>query len=346
LIIFLGVQIKAQFTHPENHGYSEETLRELYPDMSDEDRTTLMKETWSQPWMYESWVQFREIPHEGEYVNIHEVGFRLIKDQCDYPIDEDNFNIFVFGGSTTFGYGVADEDTIPSNIQEILTEDCENVCVYNFGRASYFSAQERVLLETLIMEDQVPDMAIFIDGLNDFIVEAELPLSERLAYYVRTGDYLGFLRATPLMVFIKNRLVSSVAQGNEDWGNEETVKGIISKWFINKKMTEGLAEEFGIDAYFVVQPVPTYNYDLDYHAIAKGDESRFSDNHENYVVGYPFFVDEYTELSKAEKENIIWLVNIQKGKRENLYVDLVHYNPEFSAEIAEEIVETVKSDVC
>jgi hypothetical protein len=50
---------------------------------------------------------------------------------------------FVFGGSTTFGYGESDNLTIPSNLQYYLREafQTDQSAVYNFGRAFYFSSQ-------------------------------------------------------------------------------------------------------------------------------------------------------------------------------------------------------------
>ena len=41
------------------------------------------------------------------------------------------------------------------------------VSVYNFGHNGFFSLQERWELERLIRDGFVPDLAIFIDGLND-----------------------------------------------------------------------------------------------------------------------------------------------------------------------------------
>jgi len=44
----------------------------------------------------------------------------------------------------------------------------DNVVVYNFGRAGYYSTQERILFEYFVAKGVKPDVAIFLDGLNDF----------------------------------------------------------------------------------------------------------------------------------------------------------------------------------
>lgn len=58
---------------------------------------------------------------------------------------------------------------MPSFLQEEIRA-CfhKNATVYNFGRGSYYSTQERVLLEKLLVASYNRNLAIFIDGLNDF----------------------------------------------------------------------------------------------------------------------------------------------------------------------------------
>src|SRR6185436_5392660 len=47
--------------------------------------------------------------------------------------------------------------------------------VYNFGRGAYYSSQERALFEKLLVGGTVPDGAIFLDGLNDFMYYDDRP---------------------------------------------------------------------------------------------------------------------------------------------------------------------------
>ena len=63
-------------------------------------------------------VEHIERPYVSEHLNISSKGYRLVKNQKDF-IDNQNVNIFLFGGSTMFGVGVKDSETIASYIQEI-----------------------------------------------------------------------------------------------------------------------------------------------------------------------------------------------------------------------------------
>src|SRR6185503_15185425 len=101
---------------------------------------------------YEAFTQFCERPFHGRFVNVSENGFRVSAQQGPWPPDADNFNIFLFGGSTTFGYGLPDSQTVASYLQDDLAaRSSPHVRVYNFGRGSYVSEQERVLFEELLL---------------------------------------------------------------------------------------------------------------------------------------------------------------------------------------------------
>src|SRR5262245_56086849 len=145
-------------------------LKKVYPDLSKEAIDKLLKETWSRPFVYETFTQFKESPYRGDYVNVDENGFRIGKNQGPWPPSPGNLNIFLFGGSTTFGYGVPDHQTIASYLQQFLSDKLgREVRVYNFGRGFYYSTQERILLEKLLSSGFHPDLAVFIDGYNDFM---------------------------------------------------------------------------------------------------------------------------------------------------------------------------------
>ena len=92
-------------------------LGAYYPGWDPGDVNVLLNETWSRTLIFEPFTQFTEPASRGRFVNVSEHGFRIGKDQGAWPIDDSFTNIFFFGGSTAFGYGVADSDAIPSQLQ-------------------------------------------------------------------------------------------------------------------------------------------------------------------------------------------------------------------------------------
>ena len=92
-----------------------------------------------------------------------------------------NKNIYMYGGSTTFGYNVTDDQTIASYLQNYLNDD---FCVYNHGRVYFYSKQENNLL-SLHLENRKK-----IDGLYECIMCA--CCSTACPSYWWNGDkYLG-----------------------------------------------------------------------------------------------------------------------------------------------------------
>src|SRR5271165_3077698 len=99
--------------------YGEKAILSAYPGWRKEDVYTLMKENHQDmTFEYEPFTEFRQKPSRGKFVNIDPAGFRISKDQAPWPPRPENFNIFMFGGSTTFGVGLPDDETIASYLQE------------------------------------------------------------------------------------------------------------------------------------------------------------------------------------------------------------------------------------
>src|SRR5712692_8851921 len=81
------------------------------------------------------------------------------------------------------------------------------VRVYKFGAGYYFSTGERVQFEQLLLAGSVPDVAVFVDGLNDFFQPDGVPaLTARLAGFLADPapppphPYLAMLRQLPIGV--------------------------------------------------------------------------------------------------------------------------------------------------
>ncbi len=322
-----------------------DTVYKAYPGWSHEDVKTLLDESWGRgyEWFeYEPFTGYREKPFQGKFMHNDPAGFRLSKDQAPWPPRPDAFNIFVFGGSTTYGYGLPDYQTIPSYLGECAAANHSpaQVAVYNFGRGSYFSSQELILFQQLLNAGFVPRVAIFIDGLNEF----DHPNGEPRF----TGNFRRFMagKAPPSDEFewipmvaaahwvSKRWLQPEEAQPKKkDYADRTMLQGVIDRWLANKRMIESMANGFGVRTIFVWQPVPVYNYDLRYHYYLHADKNFGVYGRSKY--GYAL-MQEWRARGKLDAD-VLWLGDMQQDKHENLYVDAVHYNAPFSQEIAERI---------
>ena len=106
---------------------------------------------------YRSFIGYRRKGFEGTAVNIEpEFGFRI---STNHKIDE---SVWFLGGSTTWGTGADDANTIPSLVAQAL-----DISVLNLGESGFNSTQELIQLHMMLAEGYRPDLVVFYDGIND-----------------------------------------------------------------------------------------------------------------------------------------------------------------------------------
>lgn len=324
--------------------YSIEQLEKAYNGKTHEEIVGILKESWSrQMWHYIPDREWGEKEFSGKYLNVSEVGYRNINRQAAWPPPEDDFNIFVFGGSTTFGFGVADGETIPSYLQDFILEDTldKKVNVYNFGQGSYFSVKERIFFEELLLSGHKPDLVIFIDGLNDLYEENtpnklsshSLQLSKLV---VSTNiDKLKIILYDAPMVYVAERLSIKLFNNGKEAPppprDNEDAGMFIKRYLTNKGIINGIADFYDIKTLFVWQPIPQYASNPELYLFHEA-----LNNADFYVRGYDI-MKEKNKFDPSLNEDFLWLADIQKDQKYQLYVDGVHYTPEFSKEIAKNI---------
>ena len=99
-----------------------------------------------------------------------------------------NSNWF-FGGSTIFGIGAVDNETIPSNYAYITNEE-----VMNFGREDWASRQSLNKLINLIGDGLKPKRIIFYDAVNDIRHQcSNLTKNERIPFHGRETVFRDYI---------------------------------------------------------------------------------------------------------------------------------------------------------
>ena len=117
---------------------------------------------------FDSWIVLSNADHQNKYSEVINGQRRTVKSslKCNEPKE-----VWFFGGSTTYGVGVPWFSTIPSKF--VGVSDKAGLCfnVSNFGVPYHYSFQEVTYLTSEIAKGNIkkPDVAIFVDGLNDFL---------------------------------------------------------------------------------------------------------------------------------------------------------------------------------
>lgn len=324
--------------NPVETKYGRELLAAAYPDMNEGEIKALLNETWSRANMeYEPFTQFKERVYAGRYVNIDGNGFRRGHEQAVWPPSPDAVNVFVFGGSTTFGYGVPDNETLPSHLQNILRQRVPKVVnVYNFGRGFYFSSQERVLFEQLLLAGHKPDIAIFVDGLNDFFNYKGEPkytpsFRRQLDGKPDWNRTVGRLPVVKLM----HKIVSANGEGEKvldvDPGDTAMLHGVIDRYFANRRIIRAIATAHGVNPLFVWQPVPGYLPGENANPFMRARIGA----HVFSAHGYPLM--QRRVAAEPKSDDFLWAADMQIGQIQPLYVDQVHYSGSFARAIAHAI---------
>jgi hypothetical protein len=344
---------------PITASYPARSLDRVYAGWGRRERLTMLRENWNRPFTYDDYTHFRERPIAGKYVHVSDAGYRHSRDQGPWPPVTENLNIFVFGGSTTFGYGLPDDQTIPSCLQGALAgRSRRRVCVYNFGVGWYYSTQERIALEKLLLSGHVPDIALFIDGLNDCWRPNNRPAFwGEMARVFEQVQGIGIQSPSPgeardpsgrlaLEVGFSRlpvgRASRAIVERIQSWlpqpappqqDGHTRVELDCNVYLTNKFLIEQLCRRYEVTPLFVWQPVPGYKYDLKHHLFAYSYSPEYRAAQEEY----------YRMMRRSIAENppgphFLWCADIQQDRAEPLYVDGHHYTAAFSKVFAESIV--------
>lgn len=133
-------------------------VKRNYAHMTPGEVEQLWRDTLAARWRYEPIVGFVGEQMRSRYVNINADGFR----SNGVPHGSMDGAIWAFGGSTTFGYGVADHETIPAALESLVGRP-----VFNFGVPGHYSLHENRLLGQYLRLGFRPSVAVFLDGVNE-----------------------------------------------------------------------------------------------------------------------------------------------------------------------------------
>jgi hypothetical protein len=296
---------------------------------------------------YEPWVLFRNPEYRGRTLNTDAHGLRRTtapRTSCRKPV-----RVFVFGGSTTFGYGVTDEYTLPSSLQGHLERRYPSRCVEvsNHGQGYFFSSQELLQFINLLKEGRVPDWAIFVDGANDTY---QMSSGKDVPFFSDAVQSLWDMRnrgpACPRVDWSRLSAIQFAgAIRDRIWGapprpassdapvpvpdSERSGAYVAERYKQNVRMIRALCAEYGVQCRFVWQPT-FFNYDRALHPAFP------------YPGAVPkFWAEAYDSIRQWRAEDVLFLGDMFQAVREKVFVDNVHYNEKWTGEIASRIADLI-----
>jgi len=189
------------------------------------------------------------------------------------------------------------------------------------------------------VEGRRPNLAIFLDGLNEYYhVRDEPGFSEQIGELFENCSsipyHLRFLAGElPLVRAFRDRRFPEPAGGkvNEDFERMDILESIQKRYLENQKNTEAVAAANGVKTLFVWQPIPFYKYKGNHPFQMPGKRAR----HIRSKFGYPMMA-EYVGRHEMQP-NFLYLADMQEELSGMLYVDIVHYSGRMSREVAARI---------
>ena len=350
ILILTLLEIGARLIFSEipryNGGYTDEILGQIYGKENIEDYKIVHKEQ-SVRWQYHPFVEYKEAPRSGKYVSVSSENTRCNSNgnnQCE--IANGKGVIWVFGGSTVFGYGVKNDETIPAHINKIFPD----YTVVNMGHASYYSTSERILFNEKLSEGLAPEIAVFVDGLNDFyyfdipnISGASKKIRRRFnrASSAISLDFK-FLNKSYFWMYLDSKLkpqLKKIINDPEDNKPGSLVQPdsillkVINRLRFNFLARQNIGDINGVKVLNVLQPVPGYGIG---HTTSKVPAHLLQlEGHVNSARGYQLIEKEEFSLS------IPYLDLSTLSIDAPMYIDTVHYSPEFNKEIAKRISDMI-----
>jgi hypothetical protein len=293
---------------------------------------------------YQPWTQFAEPPFDGALVHVEADDRGLLRRRTRAAPGGHGapLSVFVLGGSTTFGYYAADDETWPSALAEVLAARAPagvRVEVANYGRGYYNPSQEAVLLLDLFKSGHRPDLVVFMDGVNWGPAEDVPQFTKRLASGFRSMQAppppspLDAVAWLP-MARLARRFGSAPAPEPASAERRDTAQ-VVERFLSSWRVADSLCRLYGSQCRFFLQPDPVFNYRAGLYRRALPA---------SFLEERAQRADFYARLAGQTAATDLTGLFAEWGADHQAVVDDVHYSPAFNRFLAEQVAGRVDLD--
>lgn len=270
-------------------------------------------------------------------------------------IGADALYVFAFGGSTTMGTFVANDDTWPSALARLANKNFkQRVRIVNLGYPAYSPTQETSLFLSLLKAGYRPSVAIFMDGVNTGPMADNCEYSSTIANgFKRMQHKHSFLSrladAMPVVVLASvltgRDRTDMLTDGNivmnplvEQAADAQTVQMLAERFVQNFELRELIGQYYGIPVIQILQPNGLIGYNPQF--LSDGMRAKQRQEHARGVDSA--FSNLYgTILAKADYLDLSGLLH-KFGKP--ALSDDIHYGPAFNHYLAYHIYPLIPWD--
>ena len=300
------------------------------------------------PTTYFDYITWRRDDFEGETINISD-GLRETYEPTNPTINADKY--LFFGGSTTWGTGVNDDNTYPSIFAERL-----NTRVTNFGETSYIARQSLSLLTNYLLDNSSMDFSgrhvVFYDGVNDVANRCRSEISglgtrreehiqsmlstksnEKYSFAKLFEQLTQFLQA----VTRKLGMVGASSTASEDYNcssdlsrAEEIARTLVETWQVASDLVTNRGGKFTA----ILQPVAFIgSADIEYLNLNSANDTALS---MQYQAVYPLI----RQLAADADIDFVDLTTAYDSCN-NCYIDFCHVGPQAHQILVDNLVNSI-----
>jgi hypothetical protein len=227
---------------------------------------------------WQPYVYFRQKPFRGKTIAIDSEGLRATWQPPSRPPIDDRprVKLLMLGGSSLWGFGARDDQTIPSLLARNLDQRGWRVELKNLSEIGYVNTQELIALFRELQTEYRPDVVVFYDGVNDTtsaLLEGEAGLTTNEVNRRQEFNLLqspARLSAALISKLVKDsgsyRFAQAVRRRSSGDTNparssptDETMRtlaaGVVQRYTANIAIAEKLGRGFGFRPLFYWQPV-------------------------------------------------------------------------------------------
>ena len=305
---------------------------------------------------YKAFVGWSSEPFQGQTIEINSHGDRLHQNKR-FGKHSDR-SAYLFGGSTIWGLGTANEDTIPA-----LFNSISGMPTFNKGEQAFTSRQSLVRLIEIINSEKNIDAIIFFDGVNEIYnlcrtesnvndhgwtahIKSKLEAnSKKTNYFLEYLDFM-FIRGTQTLVSkINRRAFQQAALKDESMNdesmncdnNKEKARQIAENMVNNWEIARDLAESRGILFRAILQPVAFIGTPkLDHIQNLAPSEKELA---KQYKTVYPIMQE------IIQKRGHDWILDYTNmfSRDEYIYIDFCHVSKNGNLIIAQQMYSDISS---
>jgi hypothetical protein len=318
-------------------------IKDFVLETSTQQISKTTKENYKIKYEYQPYLLWRGTPNQNaETFATNSNGLRGEKFSKEKK--DQTYRIILLGGSAAWGYGSSSNETSLSyKVEKYLkTEEKDlrkKIEIYNFSENGYNSTQELILWREIL--EYHPDLIIQFTGYNDVytgflkqkagwnhpFIKEDILIEDNL------NTIKELLKIEGKKLLNKSRLFTSInhktilvdnSDHNESKKYTDTDK-VANLFSDNISLSNQLAISNNIPLLIIIQPMI-----FDEQKNITGQEKDIIENFDqDYPEAIVYFKEAYKQIKTRLDENKIQYfdgIDFFKDKKENIYVDPVHYN--------------------